>query len=111
MDDRLEQVLVVDHADDGEEHHEQGGERQRLFESMAQPVFLDNARESRRQHDDGQADQAHLGPVQGQGDDQEQRDQRLHHQRCLLLWLCASRPQGGHIPPGCAAPQRASAAP
>jgi len=52
---------------------------------MTQPTFLDNARESRRQHDYGQADQAHLGPVQGQGDDQEEYDQSLHDQRCLLF--------------------------
>src|SRR5690606_3099848 len=43
VDDGGKQVLVVDHRNDGEEHHQQGGEGQRLLEGAADLVLLDDA--------------------------------------------------------------------
>jgi hypothetical protein len=51
---------------------------------VTQLVFFDNAGESCRQHDDRQANQADFGPVESQGDDQENDDQRLGYQSCRL---------------------------
>ena len=50
-------MLLVDHRDNGEEHDQQGGERQRLFKGVAESVLFDHAVESGQQHDDRQADQ------------------------------------------------------
>ena len=64
-------MLVVDHAHDAEEHHEQGGERQGFFESSAELVFFEYAVERGLDDDDHQADQAHFRPVKGQGNHQQ----------------------------------------
>ncbi len=43
VDNRREQVLIMDHCDDGKEHHQQGGEGQGLLKRVADLVLLDNA--------------------------------------------------------------------
>jgi hypothetical protein len=45
---------------------------------------VNDARHRRGQHDNGQADQADLGPVEGQGHDQKHRNNGLHDQRRAL---------------------------
>ena len=68
----------MDHGDDGKKHHQQGGERQGLFEGMPQLVFFHDAVKRREQHDHHQPDQADRRPVHGQAEHQQQRGQRLH---------------------------------
>ena len=63
-DDRLEQMLVVQHRDDREEHDQQRRERQRRLERLAQALLLGDTGERGRQHDHQQADDADLGDVQ-----------------------------------------------
>ncbi len=74
-------MLVVQHCDDCEKHHEQRRERQRGLEGLAQPLLFGDAGQRGGQHDHQQADDADLGDVQAQRDDQDDRGQRLRDQR------------------------------
>ena len=88
-DDRLEQMLVVQHRDDREEHDEQRRERQRRLERLAEPLFIGHAGERGRQHDHEQADEPDFGQVQAERDDQDDGSDRLHDQHARPRAACA----------------------
>ena len=78
--DGFEQLLRLDHANDGEEHHQEGGKRQRLLECLAKLVFLDHTIERSGQDDDAEPDDAGRREMGAERDHQQQGYDRLHDQ-------------------------------
>ncbi|MCY1180432.1 hypothetical protein D9M73_208740 [compost metagenome] len=75
---------MLDHRHDREEGHQQRGEGQGVLEGPADLMFVSDAVEAGDQHDDQQADQADLGHMQPQADDQDQGSKPLYPQRDAL---------------------------
>ncbi len=80
LDNRREQMLLVDHPNDGEEHHQQRGKRQCLFKGMTNTVLVSHTVECRLQHNNGQTNQAHRRQMQRQTSHQKYRHNTLHYQ-------------------------------
>ena len=93
MNDGRKESLVVNHGDDCEEHDEQRGKRQGLFEGVADAVLLGNAIEGCRQHDNQQAYDTGLGQVKAQRQDQDECNNTLHRNHHFLL----ARPLRAHV--------------
>ena len=63
FDDRREQMLLMNHCDDSEEHNQQRGKGQGLLKRMPNVMLVGDAIEGRQQHNHQQANQAHRSEV------------------------------------------------
>ncbi len=79
LDDRRKQMLVMNDCDNAEEHHQERGEGQRLFEGVAKPVFFGDAVKCSGQNDHRKANHADLGQVKTQREDQKNSGESLDH--------------------------------
>ena len=78
-------MLVNNHRHDGKKHRQQGGKRQRFGKGFSNSMFVRNAAQAGCKDNYRQANQPHLGKVEGQRSDKPHADEALCNQAQRLL--------------------------
>ncbi len=84
LDQRGEQLLIMNDRHHGKKHHQQRGKRHGVLECAAQAMLVGDAGKRSDQHNHHQTDQADFSQVKRQATNQNQRRRPLHQQRRRL---------------------------